>query len=180
MDTLRFGQLFQKAKRTIPKQALKLISGRAVNTHKFWNDFCEIPENWFFKDNWLLTNSPLNEVRASVQTCPSSPLFLTLRLLADTGLLVKVVITESIAVEEEDRLSHEKHRICCLSCLPHPLSCPHTRACLAPSSSTTLGGRPGFRAQRSLPPQSSPLSAVCAPVVPFLRRLSSLGTCSSY
>ena len=55
---------------------------------------------------------------------PSSPLFLTLRLLADTGLLVKVVIKESIAVEENVRPRHEKYHICSLSYPPPPPS-PH-------------------------------------------------------
>lgn len=97
---------------------------------------------------------------------PSSPLFLTLRLLADTGLLVKVAIKESIAAEENDRLSQEEHHICSLSSLPPP-PCLHTLACLTPSGSVPLGERPGFRPQRSLPLQSSPLSAICAVWSPF-------------
>lgn len=54
----------------IPQQGLRdspkvtvLINSQAVNTHRFWTDACEIPENWFFKDNKLLTNSPENKVK---------------------------------------------------------------------------------------------------------------------
>lgn len=129
-----------------------------------------------------MTKSPKNEVRASVQMRPSSPLFLTLRLLADTGLLVKVMIKESIAVEENVRPRHEKYHICSLSYPPppHPLSHLHTSACLAPLGSTPLGKHPGFRTQRSLPLQRPTLSAICAPSAPFLRFLRSVETCSSY